>query len=262
MMQRLLFHLRLILMTPVSEPAMLYYRFIKQRFPEHAARLRRGVPRLIGKLFLGLYRIRPRVYGAERLHKVDGGIVVYANHTSRLDPYVLFAVLPFAYKSFWSTRAHVTSESIGYARRYGEVFDLFFVHDKQNPRHTAKEFQRATRYVMQGNALSLFPEGRFSDTGEPSNFGVACARLALKAKAPILPIAILGTSAYFEKNSKTEKRPTVEVYVGSPINTSAYSTKEAEKLSLLVESVIRDMHHSAMSTRAQTSLSPQTPDAS
>jgi 1-acyl-sn-glycerol-3-phosphate acyltransferase len=259
MMQRLLFYLRLVLMIPIGVPAMLYYRFVKQRFPGHAARLRRGVPRLIGRLFLGLYGIRPRVYGAERLQKADGGIVVFANHTSRLDPYVLFAVLPFAYKSFWSTRAHVTSESIGFARRYGEVFDLFFVHDKQNPRHTAKEFQRATRYVMQGNTLSLFPEGRFSDTGEPGNFGVACARLALKAKAPILPIVILGTSAYFE-TSKTEKRTTVEVYIGSTIDTSGFSTKEADKLSLEVESVIRDMHHAAMSTRARTSLSPQAQD--
>ncbi len=241
-MRRFLFRLRLILMIPIGVPAGLYYSLVGRRFPAQQRWLRLNIPRFIGRLFLALYGIHPRISGREHLSIGQArGVVVFANHTSRLDPYVLFALLPFPYKSFWSTKAHVTSESIGFARRYGEVFDLFFVHDKKDPRRTAKEFRRAADYVRSGHALSFFPEGQFSASGKPGDFGVACAKLALAAKAPIVPVAIAGTAPFFEERGRLRRGP-VQVLVGPPIDTDDFGPRDAQALTRHVEAVVQAMH--------------------
>ncbi len=255
MIKRLFFRLRLMLLATISLPGGWYYRLVKARFPTHGYWLRSAVPRLIGRLFLALYGIRLRVTGVKNLTPNHaGGAVVFANHLSRLDPYVLFALLPFPYKSFWSTKAHVTSESIGFARRFGEDFDLFFVHDKKNPRRTAKEFRHAIDYVREGNVLSLFPEGRFSNDGTPGDFGIACAKLAIKAKAPIIPVAISGTDAFFESRDAQRRGP-VKVMVGAAISTADHSPGDARDLSQQLETVIQQMHATL------TSASPNLKDS-
>lgn len=240
-MKHLIFRIRLMLLYPFGMGAALYFRAVRSRFPQHAARVRATAPRLIGKLFLWLHGAQVETRNAAYLDAVRSGGVIFANHTSRLDPYVLFAILPFAYRSFWSTRAHVTTERLEVVRRYGELLELFYVHDKRDRRRTAREFRRARDYVRQGNVLSVFPEGRFAPDGQALSFGVACTKLAIEAGVPIVPVVIRGTRGYFEA-AGVEPHGTISVQVLPPVLTRAYSPKQARELNAAVEAMIRRPH--------------------
>jgi len=242
-MKHLLFRLKLMILYPVGVAGALYYLLIRSWGGGHAVWLRQMMPRFIGRSLLWLHGISIQVIHGENLPaRGDGGAVIFANHNSRLDPYVLLATLPFPFKSFWSTRAHITTEGFDVARWFGRVFDLFYVHDKKQPRNTAREFVRATRYVSEGGVLSFFPEGRISRDGEPGLFGVACSRLAIEAGAPIIPVLIFGTPEFFERPSRDAARR-VSVMVCPKVSTSEYSPKQAARLSAEVESAMRRFHH-------------------
>jgi len=238
-LKQLFFRIKITLLYPVGVLMVAYYKAVKNIFPAHGSWLRLNIPRFLGKTLLALYGMKLDINGEENLDCLQPGrVVVFANHNSRLDPYVLFAVLPVPYKSFWSTRAHVISEHMDVVRWYGESMDLFFLHDKSDVRRTAREFRKATDYVNAGNVMSFFPEGQFSESGLPADFGVACARLAIEAKAQILPIVIHGTEAYFEQAERVICAP-VRVTVCSPISTGGFTKKEASVVSKLLESNMR-----------------------
>lgn len=241
-LNQLIFRLKLTLLYPVGVLLGVYYKSVKNVFPRHGAWLRLNVPRLIGQSLLALHRMKLDVSGGRYLDCAKAGkTVVFANHNSRLDPYVLFAVLPVPYKSFWSTRAHVISERMNVVKWFGKTLDLFFLHDKHDARRTAREFRKATGYVKAGNVISFFPEGRFSDSGKPSDFGVACARLAIDAQAQILPILIHGTRQYHEEAGEG-RRDVVRITVCPPISTHEYSKKDAARVSQLLEAKMRQTY--------------------
>lgn len=242
-MKRLIFRIRLVIMYPLAIFAGLAYPLLLRIWPTAAARLRSVVPRLTGRGMLAMYGMPLKVLCRENLYLAEQqGCVLFTNHNSRLDPYVLFAALPFAFKSFWSSKAHVNSEGFNLAQWYGQKLDLYFLHDKKDIRRTATEFRKATDYVRDGGVLSFFPEGRFSQDGKPGDFGVACSKLAIRAGVPIIPMCLEGSEAYFEQSGQME-RGEVLLRVGRPISTEGLHPSQAQELSRRLEMSIVAMRH-------------------
>jgi 1-acyl-sn-glycerol-3-phosphate acyltransferase len=100
-------------------------------------------------------------------------------------------------------------------------------------------YGQAAQWLRKDISVLIFPEGTRSDTDQMLEFQNGAFKLALKEKKPILPIVISGTRNAIPKGSwffKTKVNATL--YVLPPIDTSAYGTREFERLKNTTQAVL------------------------
>jgi 1-acyl-sn-glycerol-3-phosphate acyltransferase len=148
---------------------------------------------------------RIRVEGAEHLPST-GGAVVAANHASALDGVILGAVI-------WWRRRRAPRFLIAAEFFRNPVFRVVLRALGQIPVHRgqgdAGAFERAVASASSGSVIGVFPEGRVNPEPEgplqPARTGAA--RIALAARAPVVPIGIWGTQARWPRSGLRRSRP-------------------------------------------------------
>ncbi|MDA8096216.1 MAG: lysophospholipid acyltransferase family protein [Clostridia bacterium] len=160
--------------------------------------------RLLCRIFLLTVR-RWKVYGLDNL-PAAGGIVVAANHTSYLDPIAVGCAMrrrvSFMGKAELFRIPVLKSIVVGlgtFPVRRGGV-------DRE-------AIRTALRYLAEGKAIGIFPEGTRSKDGKIHKPQQGAALLALKADVPIVPVALKGTCGAFRK---------VKVAFGEPLSFPEY----------------------------------------
>lgn len=235
-----LFKLRLFLLYFPGLAMLGYYRWIAPWFgAHHVQRMRYALPRALGASFVKLNRIKVSISGIEQLVPAySGPRVLVLNHNSRFDAYVLLSFCPFPFRSFWSNKAHVTTERFGVVKKFGEAFNMFFVHDKDNIRNTLAEFRRAEAYVASGQTLSFFPEGGYSSDGVVRNIGASCISLAIRTGALIIPIVLHDTRATFEAPDLSSGSKVVRAVVLAPMSMAGKTSGEAAGVVKQIEALM------------------------
>ena len=99
--------------------------------------------------------------------------------------------------------------------------------DRDNIREGMKAINQAVNNIKDGYNFTIFPEGTRSKDGKIHEFKRGSIKIASKSKAPIIPVAIKGTSACFE-DSKEFVPGKVKVIFGEAIETENIS-KEVER---------------------------------
>jgi len=147
--------------------------------------------RLIGilskPLLYGLFRLR-----AEGLqHIPDGGFVLAANHTSNLDPWALGLPLFPKRQLRFMAKSELFNPILGPILNAGGAFPVRRGEGDLEAIRTAVELVRA------GEVVVMFPEGTRRRKGLRKKFKprahTGAARIAIWAKAPLIPAAIIGT---------------------------------------------------------------------
>jgi 1-acyl-sn-glycerol-3-phosphate acyltransferase len=92
---------------------------------------------------------------------------------------------------------------------------------------------RCQKIVESGMPVMIFPEGTRSRTGELLPFKDGAFRLAIAARAEVLPIAVAGTRTAMPKHSWRWGWARAYVTVGEPISTDGMREGNAEDLALL-----------------------------
>ena len=147
--------------------------------------------RLIGILsrpiFSGLFRLR-----AEDLeHIPEGGFVLAANHTSNLDPWALGLPLFPKRQLRFMAKSELFNPILGPILNAGGAFPVRRGEGDLEAIRTAVELVRA------GEIVVMFPEGTRRRKGLRKKFKprahTGAARIAIWAKAPLIPAAIIGT---------------------------------------------------------------------
>ena len=81
-----------------------------------------------------------------------------------------------------------------------------------------------------GNSFLIFPEGTRSRTAEMLPFKKGGFIMAIKAQAPIVPVAVQGGRAAMQRGSWLIRPVTVSIRVGEPIETAAYTLENRDAL--------------------------------
>ena len=168
------------------------------------------------RLALLLAGIRYRVTGWEQVQ--PGRAAVYcANHTSNVEPPVLFALLSRLYP-----RIHILYKAE--LRRIpvlGLAFEVagFVGVERGNRDQSAQAIDAAARTLREGGSFLIFPEGTRSRTNELLPFKKGGFIMALQAQAPIVPVAMHGGRAAMRRGSALVHPATVSVSFGQPIST-------------------------------------------
>lgn len=157
-------------------------------------------------LYRPAYRIEVR--GRERVPRT-GPVVLVANHSSFIEPQVLFGMLPR--RSVFLVKAELSSGVLGSLfRRIGQITVRRGTADRA-PLMAAVEVLRA------GGLVGIFPEGT-RGSGDVDHAQQGAAWLVRMTGAVVLPVATRGT--FRPVGTRRRFRPKLDVLVGEPFRLS------------------------------------------
>lgn len=140
-----------------------------------------------------------------------GGVILAPNHVSYADP-------PTAGCGFSHRNVHFMAKSelfrvpvLGFLIKHVGAFPV-----RQNTADRAA-LRKALDYLQQGEIVCVFPEGTRSLDGKllPAQPGIGM--LALKSRAPVVPVAIVGTEKLLPPHSAFFHFARVRVAYGKPL---------------------------------------------
>ena len=196
------------------------------------------VPGHIGVwLALGLSGIRYRVRGRE--HIPNRAVVFCSNHESNVDPPVLFQAL--------HKRLHVLFKAeLKKLPVLGAVMVAggFVPVERDRKEASMASIDRAAESIRAGNSFLIFPEGTRSRTAEMLPFKKGGFIMAIKAQAPIVPVAVSGGRAAMQKGSWFVRPVMVDVRIGAPVETAGMSVDDRDQLIDIVRARIEELRAS------------------
>ncbi|MBI2102146.1 1-acyl-sn-glycerol-3-phosphate acyltransferase [Candidatus Woesearchaeota archaeon] len=163
--------------------------------------------------------------GLENLPK-KGAFIAAANHASYIDHMIIASFLV----SHLDRKVHFLAKK--------EHFDNVFKKAWHNyvgaiPLDRAKGGREALKWAINalkgGNIIAIHPEGTRSLTGNLQRAKTGVARLALKAKAPVVPIGLIGTFDILPKGKYLPRFKRAVMGIGKPISFEKYYGKKINK---------------------------------
>ena len=176
------------------------------------------------RLGLALSGIRYRVAGADRL-PLGRAAVYCANHQSNVEPPLLFTAL--------HPRMHILYKAeIDQIPFLARAFRMggFLPVDRRNREAAMRSIEAGAASIRAGHSFLIFPEGTRSKTDELLPFKKGGFIMAIKAQAPIVPIAVQGARDAMRRGSRIVRPVTVSIRVGEPVETAGLGLKARDAL--------------------------------
>jgi 1-acyl-sn-glycerol-3-phosphate acyltransferase len=183
-----------------------------------------GYARLWARVALWAGGVKVKIEGLERI-KGRGPYIFMSNHQGSYDIFSLLSSLPFQFK--WLAKKELFSiPFFGWTMAAAGYIRL----DREGTRETVEAMNEAAERIRQGMSVVVFPEGSRSPNGSIQPFKKGGFTLAVKAKVPIVPIAIHGSRDVMPKDRLTPTSGEIRIRVGSPIPTETCSMKDRMRL--------------------------------
>lgn len=164
---------------------------------------------------------RLRIEGSENV-PAQGGAIIACNHPGEMDTIVLGYSSPRQIFYMAKEELFQVSPILSWALYNVGAFPV------RRGRQDVQAIQTSIRIVREGKVLGMFPEGtRDRDQGLTRGRNGA-VRIALEAKVPIVPAAVIGISRLNREWMNPLKRPPVTMRFGAPIYFDTANTSSEQ----------------------------------
>ncbi len=185
----------------------------------------------VGRSLVRMIKRRGRIStistGKEFLPK-DGGYIMYSNHQGKYD--MLGIVSTHERPCAIVIDKKTTKEIL--PRLYTKLVKGQKL-DKKDPRQQVRAIHNVIKEIKEGRRYLLFPEGGYIDNkNNLLDFHPGSFKVPIKAKCPIIPIAIYDSYKPFTINSI--RRVTTQVHYLEPIHYKQYGGLSTREISDLV----------------------------
>lgn len=174
-----------------------------------------------------------KVYGQENI-PTENGFMMYANHQGLFD----VVAIPATYEGPLSV---VYKKELKETPILKQIYAITrsFAMDREDVRQSLTVIQAVTEEVKKGRNYLIFPEGTRSKNGNSmGTFHGGSFRCAIKAKCPIVPIALIDSWKVFDQ--KGCKRVTVQIHYLKPIEYEEYKDLKSTEVADLVKNRIQE----------------------
>ncbi len=194
--------------------------------------------RVWARSLLAFAGVRVTVEGLEKL-KPGASYVFASNHLSYMDSPVILSYVPADFR-FMAKSGLFKIPLLG--THLGQAGHIPV--PREDPRAALRTMTLAADTIRTRNiSLLIFPEGGRSHDGELHPFKDGAAYIAIKAGAPIVPIAIRGTREVLAMHSSTFHRGKVTLRIGDPIPTAGMTLQDRKSLTEAARSQVVVMLH-------------------
>lgn len=180
-------------------------------------------------------KIHTKAFGTENL-PTEGGYIMYPNHQGKYDALGII----YTHKSPCSI---VMDKAKSNTILVKEFIDLIQGKrlEKDNVRQAITIINEVANDVISGKRYILFPEGgyEFNNKNEVTDFKAGSFKSAIKAKAPIVPVALIDSYKVF--NSFHFGKITTQVHYLKPIMYQEYQSMKTQEIALLVKDRIQQV---------------------
>jgi 1-acyl-sn-glycerol-3-phosphate acyltransferase len=190
---------------------------------EKDGRVQHEMARRWGRASLWAAGARPfTVIGRERLLPLA---IYTSNHTSFMDTPLVFSSLPFQFRilakqSLWKW------PFIGWhLNRSGQI-----PVDEESGSGSIAGLNRAIRVLKSGMPLFIFPEGGRTKDGEMQPFMKGPAYMSIRARVPLVPMALIGTYELLPIHTHHFRPRPVKLVIGEPIDPAGYTIRQVDEL--------------------------------
>ncbi len=199
---------------------------------DRSGRWPHAIARHWARLVLGAFGVRVLVEGTENVPR--GPAVFAANHASALDIPILFGHLPVQFRIIYKRSLSALPLVGWYLYLSGHI-----AIDRGNPFKARKSLERAAERIRRGTSVAVFPEGTRGSATTLGMFKRGSFLLAIDARAPAVPVSLVGVRSLAPRGIATLRPGTVAIRIQPPVPT-ARERSEAEALAAEVrEAVIR-----------------------
>jgi 1-acyl-sn-glycerol-3-phosphate acyltransferase len=201
---------------------------------------------LLGPLLRLLFR--PRIEGLENI-PAEGAAIVAGNHLSFSDHFLMPAILPRRI-TFLAKQEYFTGPGLK-----GRLVAAFFRSAGQIPvdRSGGKAGENALREGLgvlgRGELLGIYPEGTRSHDGRLYKGRVGVAKMALKARVPVIPCAMVGTFEIQPAGRVLPRIRRVTIRFGKPLEFSRFDGMDGERF--VVRSVTDEIMYAILGMSGQ-----------
>ena len=201
---------------------------------EEDGRRQHVVARIWAKASLWAAGARVTVIGRENLLPLA---IYTSNHTSFMDTPLVFSNLPFPFRilakqSLWKW------PFIGWhLQRSGQI-----PVDEETGSGTIAGLNRAIRALKTGMPLFIFPEGGRTEDGAMKEFMRGPAFIAIRARVPLVPMALIGMFDLLPIHTHHFKPGRVTLVIGLPIDPAGYTIRQADELTARLRNDILELY--------------------
>jgi 1-acyl-sn-glycerol-3-phosphate acyltransferase len=178
-------------------------------------------------------RVTVDVEGLERLPTNGRGHILMANHLSMFDHWAFLSYLPYQF-CFAAKSSLFKIPFLGWHLKRSGNLPVYF----ENPRQTLKGYRKVAEKIEKGTSLVIYPEGERTYDGVMVPFKRGPFLLARTARAPIVPVTIIGAHRRLKRGSIVIRPGKMGLIFHDPIEFSQYKELELEQMARNVQQII------------------------
>ena len=222
-----------ILLVPYMWFKLCYYASHVDKYTEEE---RYKVLRFIDSRAIKGGRVTIDVHGQENIPEKNG-FMFFPNHQGLFDVLSIMAACPRPFSVVMKKEI----QNIPFLKQVFACMKAFLI-DREDIRQSMQVIIKVTREVKDGRNYLIFPEGTRSKQGNhPQEFKGGSFKAAIKAKCPIIPVALIDSYKSFDTGSAAPI--TVQVHFLKPMEYEEYkdmkSTEIAAEVKRRIEETIK-----------------------